>query len=480
MHKITTIFIIFIYDLLALFLAFIFSLIIYRYMSSNIVENQYNDLISFESLLNARIFLLTSLVTLFVFYNRGHYLRRIPWWSQVRYIIITLTITLFIEVFLSFITKSNSSILSVTLPWLLFFIFLIIGRQTAKLVANKLGLWKIDTIIIGDSENIIETIFALSSEKYTGYDVKTLIINKGYNNFNKDALPIGYRNIKIIDASNKYENLINKNKESFYIIAPNSFDSFSIENLIRIIKNNSSVYAVIPPLQGIKLYGTSPQYFFGHDIVFLFPRNKIGSPFGKIAKRSTDIVLSFIALIATLPVWIVILLVIRTDGGPAFFGHKRVGKNNKPFKCLKFRSMEIDAEERLNRLLDSDIELKKEWLSKQKLDNDPRITRIGNILRKTSLDEIPQLINVLKGDMSLVGPRPIVESEKKHYGDKLSEYLSVRPGITGLWQVSGRSDTSYQYRVYLDSWYVNNWSMWSDLVVIFKTPVALLKSTGAY
>ncbi|HCF8438942.1 TPA: sugar transferase, partial [Klebsiella pneumoniae] len=171
---------------------------------------------------------------------------------------------------------------------------------------------------------------------------------------------------------------------------------------------------------------------------------------------------------------------VRKDGGPAIYGHERVGKNGRKFKCLKFRSMVINSKEVLENLLINDNEAREEWEKTFKLKNDPRITKIGHFLRRTSLDELPQLFNVLKGEMSLVGPRPIITEELQRYNEEVDYYLLSKPGMTGLWQVSGRSDVDYDTRVYLDSWYVKNWSMWNDIAILFKTIAVVLNRDGAY
>ncbi|HBX9503913.1 TPA: UDP-phosphate galactose phosphotransferase, partial [Klebsiella pneumoniae] len=159
---------------------------------------------------------------------------------------------------------------------------------------------------------------------------------------------------------------------------------------------------------------------------------------------------------------------VKQDGGPAIYGHERIGKGGKSFKCLKFRSMIINSKEVLEELLAKDEDARREWESTFKLKNDPRITKIGAFLRRTSLDELPQLFNVLKGEMSLVGPRPIITAELVRYNEEVDYYLLSKPGMTGLWQVSGRSDVDYETRVYLDAWYVKNWSMWNDIAILFK------------
>ena len=204
------------------------------------------------------------------------------------------------------------------------------------------------------------------------------------------------------------------------------------------------------------------------------PRNSFN------AKRALDITVASLALLFVAPLLLIIALLIRLqDGQAAIFSHTRYGQNGRTFKCLKLRSMVPDAAERLQELLERDPDAKREWELTQKLVHDPRITPLGQFIRATSIDELPQLINVLKGDMSLVGPRPISLSERSKYGENFADYCSVRPGITGLWQVSGRSNVSYPERVRMDTIYALNRSFWGDIVIMLKTIPAVLKSDGA-
>ena len=196
-----------------------------------------------------------------------------------------------------------------------------------------------------------------------------------------------------------------------------------------------------------------------------------------------DILFALIFVISGLPLFLVISILIKfSSRGPIYFSQERIGKNNKPFKCLKFRTMHPEAKDILDNILSKNNFLKKEFEETHKLKNDPRITKIGKLLRKTSLDELPQLINVLKGEMSIVGPRPIVLEEKVKYGGKLNIIQSVSPGITGLWQVSGRNNLTYKKRVELDLNYVNNINFFMDLRILIRTFGVILfpLDRGAY
>jgi Undecaprenyl-phosphate galactose phosphotransferase WbaP len=198
-------------------------------------------------------------------------------------------------------------------------------------------------------------------------------------------------------------------------------------------------------------------------------------------KRLMDVGIVTISGMILLPILIAIALMIKLSSpGPVLYKHERLGKNGKRFYAYKFRSMVMDADKRLKTMLESNPEIRDEWEKSQKIKNDPRTTGIGKLLRRTSLDELPQFINILKGEMSLVGPRPIVHSEIKRYDEDFHRIFSVHPGLTGLWQVSGRSDTDYTDRIFFDTYYLQSWSVWLDLWIIYKTIGVVLKGKGAY
>lgn len=205
------------------------------------------------------------------------------------------------------------------------------------------------------------------------------------------------------------------------------------------------------------------------------------SPQKKLAaKRVFDVVVSSILVIGTLPLLITMMLIIRIqDGHRAIFSQVRIGQNGQRFHCYKLRSMVPDAQERLDNLLKVCPKSRAQWDAVQKLDPDPRITKLGQFLRKSSIDELPQLFNVLRGEMSLVGPRPIIQSEVERYGSYYEDYCSVKPGITGLWQVQGRSNTSYEERVEMDVTYARNQSLLGDIGIFFQTVPAVMLRRGA-
>ena len=199
-------------------------------------------------------------------------------------------------------------------------------------------------------------------------------------------------------------------------------------------------------------------------------------------KRIIDIIGSIIGILILIPTTLIIYLarkVLKEDKGPLFYEQLRYGKNGKIFRLYKFRSMCIGADKKLKEYLENNDEAREEFEKTHKLQNDPRITKIGNFLRKSSLDELPQMINILKGDMSFVGPIPVVEKEVEEYGANKDKFLSVRPGLTGYWQVNGRSNTTYEERMEMELYYVDNCSLWLDIKIFFKTFITVFKKEGA-
>jgi Undecaprenyl-phosphate galactose phosphotransferase WbaP len=254
------------------------------------------------------------------------------------------------------------------------------------------------------------------------------------------------------------------------------------KDLVHLVNYSTSAFRYnihIPDFFGITTIWMSARDFNG--ILGLSTTQKLKVPANLFIKRLADILIVIIGGIVILPFLLIIALVIKiTSPGPALYKHKRIGLHGKEFLTYKFRTMVIDADRRLKAILETDEAARKEWEESQKLKNDPRITAFGKFLRKTSLDEFPQLINVLKNDMSLVGPRPIVRAEIDKYGDDFERIFSVKPGISGLWQVSGRSETNYADRVSFDTYYLQNWSIWVDLWVLFKTVSVVIAGKGAY
>jgi len=299
-----------------------------------------------------------------------------------------------------------------------------------------------------------------------GYDIeKTLLIDK---NRSKTI----YRQI---------DTLIDKEKYDSAIIDLEDNTLFNISTLVDHVQRRIHRVIVLPKMSKIPVINGELISSIHHKGMAFYIKNNLLSPLDQWFKRGFDLCAGLLALIIASPflVWLYCIVYIATKGHP-LFTHERIGFGGRKFKVYKFRTMFIDAEERLENLLESCQESKEEWERDFKLKNDPRITKVGQFLRKTSLDELPQLLNVLKGEMSLVGPRPITEAEIQKYGEYFEYFIAVKPGITGLWQVSGRNDIDYDERVQLDVWYVRNWSIELDMQILIKTVLVVLGRKGSY
>jgi Undecaprenyl-phosphate galactose phosphotransferase WbaP len=256
----------------------------------------------------------------------------------------------------------------------------------------------------------------------------------------------------------------------------------SHENLNRLLDYSVSAFrysVFIPEFSNITNIWMSIRDFDG--ILGFVTSHKLRMSWNLGIKRLIDLFIVIVGGLIILPMLLFIALLVKISSpGPVFYGHQRLGKDHKYFTAYKFRSMYKNSDEILKKLLDTDPRLREEWEENHKLKDDPRVTAVGKILRRISFDEFPQLINILKGEMSLVGPRPIVDAEIEKYGKDFDRIFSVKPGLTGLWQVSGRSDTDYTDRVALDTYYLQSWSVWLDLWVLLKTVGVVIKGKGAY
>jgi Undecaprenyl-phosphate galactose phosphotransferase WbaP len=297
-----------------------------------------------------------------------------------------------------------------------------------------------------------------------------------------DDNPLGedeYKNIPIIHDISAGQELVKRHNIKMAIVAMPKLDAKKLKHLLNTSVSAFRYNVIIPNFYNISSIWMSVRDFSG--VLGIDTSNKFNLSWNLIIKRALDLFVVIFGGIILLPFLLVIALLIKaTSAGPVLYKQKRLGKNGLHFYTYKFRSMAVDAEERLNKLLETNPELNKEWKETHKLHKDPRITGIGRLLRRTSIDEFPQLINILKGEMSLVGPRPIVDEEIEKYGEDFHRVFSIKPGLTGLWQVSGRSDAYYLDRVAYDIYYLQSWSVWLDLWIIFRTFGVVLIGKGAY
>jgi Undecaprenyl-phosphate galactose phosphotransferase WbaP len=416
-----------------------------------------------------------------------HYSRRRPFWDELREIIRVIA-TMFMvagtTVFIAGVESAPTVQLSL---WFFNLLLFPLARTSCRGVLDWLGLWQMRTVIIGAGENARDAAAALADETSMGYQVVAFI------DVESGPASVVAREMKptvapVINCATggkasmqqQLEKLLAEQGQPQIVIALDSLNTPENQHLVQYLSASARNIHIIPAIRGLPLFGTQASHFFSHEVLFLTVRNNLSRRTYRWIKRGFDLLGASLLLLLLSPLFLVLSALIRKTGATAFYAHPRIGQSGKSFKCLKFRSMRPDADKVLEELLENDPAARSDWDKDFKLKNDPRISPVGHFLRRTSLDELPQLINVIKGEMSLVGPRPVVQAELARYGERAGLYAQVAPGITGLWQISGRNDTTYAQRVALDAWYVQNWSLWYDIAILFKTVSVVFKRQGAY
>jgi Undecaprenyl-phosphate galactose phosphotransferase WbaP len=395
---------------------------------------------------------------------KGRYSERTPFWTEAGLVACASICAAAAELLLGLFTHDTSGLGRGLATLLAFAVLAPAANAFAKRRLMAAGQWTLPVLVLGDGPSATEAEVALRSDRSLGYQfvgrIDPTMLRPDISPLRLRALMEQYgakRLLIALDADGGLQRLITE---------------CALRELIP--------FAVVPAPHAFPAFGCKSARVFSHNTMFLSFREGLSRPTSRFFKATFDILIAAAAIAFLAPVLLGLVILCRLDGGPAFFAHWRIGTRGRPFRCLKFRTMVVDSDRVLRETLARDHVLAAEWTANRKLVEDPRITRVGQFLRKTSLDELPQLFNVLKLEMSLVGPRPIVENEIPLYGEHIAQYYAARPGLTGLWQVSGRNDTSYDRRVQLDVWYVNNWSIWHDIAVMLKTIPALLHRRGAY
>lgn len=346
------------------------------------------------------------------------------------------------------------------------FLSLYLFRQLLVKTCNRLNILKTPVIFVGNGKATEDIIYFTNHNNCFGIKVADIVE-------------------EIEDINQLRKNIITKIEQlkvKTIIIAIPNLEKSKLLDLVEDIQPLVRNLMFVPNTVGIPVINLEVKKIYESNMLLLSIRNNLAKKTNRRIKRIFDIVFSLLTMVIIIPVSIVVivLIMIESPGAAPIFKHYRVGKDGKLFPCYKFRSMVPNAKEKLQEYLKNNPEAKIEWDKYFKLKNDPRITKVGKIIRKTSIDELPQFINVLKGEMSWVGPRPIIKDEIHYYGKYIKDYYAVLPGITGMWQVSGRSDTGYKDRVSLDVWYVRNWSIWIDITLICKTIKTVFCGKGAY
>ena len=417
--------------------------------------------------------------TLFIIFRwvAGDYSRRQLFWDGTRLTTRALAIVAAPDSIIYILVGGTRWAWSIIGCWIFLFLAVPILRQCTRLLLTKLGLWKLPTALLGNSANAREAFQVFSHSISLGFDVQHLIVED-----DEETPPtlLNLNRIYMAPGGEFVRRLLDVGCRQVIIASDKEPSGLLKEQIQHIIAADIGV-GFVPSLRGLPLSGLTMNYFFGKEILLLQVRNNLARIPYRVLKSLLDFVGSAVLLVVLSPLFIAIMIAISvSDGGRPFFVQQRLGRRGREFNCFKFRSMTADAEHLLAMWQHENPDLLEKYkLSNFKLRNDPRVTRLGRWLRCTSLDELPQLLNVLLGDMSLVGPRPLLTREIPEYGS-VDRYCLCRPGITGLWQISGRSETTFKDRVVFDDWYIRNWSIWYDLVILFQTIGVLIQRKGAY
>lgn len=379
-----------------------------------------------------------------IFAYLGIYTKRFDFWHESKLIVKSCFLA-FIILFAGLALGQNAEYYSRS-TLILIFIFCSFIIPASKLITKRLlfkyGAWQKPAKVISESNKFKHNIFEdyyLGYVKSSGYEHRVIFV---------DGENIEEHKLNIIIESN-----IRNSKEIIFTPVLRGYD-FSSSNIYNIFDARTNIFTI---------------------------ENKLLNKYNKFLKVSLDYILVIFSSFLWIPIILVISILIKKEdcNGKIFFKQKRLGLNGKEFICYKFRTMYSDQSFMKQWIIDNPEE-KAHYNKYRKYINDPRVTKIGSFLRKTSLDELPQLFNVLKGDMSLIGPRPYIVEEKEFMGEKVSLILNIKPGLTGLWQVSGRSDVDFENRVEMDAWYMKNWSIWNDIVILLKTLHVVFSKNGAY
>lgn len=422
------------------------------------------------------LFLWLPLVFMFFNFYGGLYGRRMLIYRMVERLFFACLEGTVLGIILMFFAQVSGQVsrLFVVLYTILAFTLMAVLRVVLSKVMKRVKVFQIPVLIVGagkTAELVVQQILRDSGMRYR-------VVG-----FLEDRHPVNtpIHGFLVLGGFEDMEKVIQETGVRMVLIAAPGLPQDDLSDLIYRAQSLVKQVDVVPNLVAVPMSNVTAESFFDAKIMVLHIRNNLASPWNQLLKRIFDIALSFIGIIILLPFFLILGILIKIDSpGPCIYKRWVVGKNRHKFGFYKFRTMCINADEVLRDLLNSNQEAREEFNKYYKLRDDPRITRLGKFLRKNSLDELPQLFNVLLGQMSLIGPRPITENEVPRYGNYIYEYFKVRPGISGLWQISGRSNIDYQERVRMDTWYVHNWSVWLDMVLLWRTVAVVVKHKGAY
>lgn len=387
------------------------------------------------------------LITLLLFYYEGIYTKRYDFWEELKYIVMAIVVSFILTMAILALMKSAESYsrLMLTLSYFCMFFTVPLIKLAGKYFLQRLGIWQRQIWFVNGEGNSSDIQKTLLSNWYLGYS---------------------------LGDQNCYDT---------YVILSHNFEPEKLHEIVNSSTLVSKEVILIPYLKDINLSNSHIYELMQPRLNLISIQNSLLKPGNLFIKKIAEMALLLVILPLLLPVLSVVAFLVKTDSaGPVFFRQERMGRHGHVFQCYKFRTMHEEGEKILQDYFEANPSEAEYYRIYKKLHNDPRVTKVGRLLRKYSLDELPQIINVLKGEMNLVGPRPYMLSEQEDIGISLDIVLSLAPGMTGLWQVSGRNQLTFDERVDIDVWYIRNWTLWLDFTIFIKTFKVLLTRDGAH
>jgi undecaprenyl-phosphate galactose phosphotransferase len=404
------------------------------------------------------------------------YARRSLFWEETRRVVYACTLALFVAVAISFAQRRGAELSRLVLGgmWLTSIVLVPLVRLQAKRVLAVLGLWNKRVLIAGAGVTGSQVVERIRGNPDLGYEPIAFVDDDPAAKGGQCA------GLPVHGPLESIPELVRALGVQDVVVAMPELPRERLYHLISICEGHVQSIRLVPDLFGLASVGVEAEDLDG--ILLLNMRWNLAKPWNVAVKRTFDVVVATSACLLLSPLLLMIAVAVRLDSpGPAFFVQERLGRGRRRFRCIKFRTMYVDNEERLPRHLAEQPSARSEWERFAKLKSgDPRVTRAGRLLRRWSLDELAQLVNVLRGEMSLVGPRPYLPSEAQRMGDMAETVLKAPPGMTGLWQVSGRNNLAFEQRLRLDEFYTRNWSLWLDVVILLKSAHAVVRGDGAY
>jgi undecaprenyl-phosphate galactose phosphotransferase len=421
-----------------------------------------------------------ALMLLIWLHRLGHYERRQPLAQQVGDLLGVGVVLAAIDLGLG--AAAGMPPAAVVLCWGSALILLPTSRLALRRWLDARGLWQRPAVVVGTGPSALAAAGALAGNPSLGLPVVAFAeLRRQAGAATPGVLRVGGAAVPVMPLANLAASLGDHPGAPYVVIAPEAEEMPACLELLEQLAAAGCDLDLVPPLARLPLADSGLARLVGGEIAAIRLRDPLSAPLSRLYKRAFDLVVGGLLLVFVAPLLAILaLLIALLDGRPVLFGQQRIGMHGRPFACRKFRTVVPDAEARLQALLARDPRARAEWEASHKLRDDPRVSLLGSWLRRSSLDELPQLWNVVRGDMSLIGPRPVVADELARYGDRAIFYLRTRPGLSGLWQVSGRNELDYRQRVDLDCYYVRNWTPLWDIVLLLATVRVVLSRRGAY